>query len=239
MQKQFSLKIETFFQAVSLADQFIKQTLTNSQQLPPLNLLAATALHIIAKIEGAPLRIDDTIRATTSKQDPVFTQDALLELESQIVHKVDFSRLPSSPVPFVERFAQLFGIRDTSDTHVMQVRTLTSQYCRFMYRESCFLALKPSQIAAASLMLAVNISQSFLSQAILGLEPIPLDYFKSCIEEEMKARDWSHSREAGQKSPLHRWTGTIERITQVSREKDLKVSYCILVERLDKYCYGN
>ena len=138
-------------------------------------MLALTALYIIAKIEETPIGIDKIIEASKIMRGVVCTQDALLELESRIVHEVDFTRLSTSPVPLVESFAQLYGLRDSTIANVMQVKMLAIQYCKFMFRGSCFLELKPTQIAAASLMLAINISQSILSKAVLNLEPIPPD----------------------------------------------------------------
>ena len=49
----------------------------------------------------------------------------------------------------------------------------------------------------------------------------------------------SHSHEEKWKCPLHRWTTSIEKITLVSKEKDLKVAYRMLISTLDRLCYGN
>ena len=72
-----------------------------------------------------------------------------------------------SPVPFLERFQMIYGFEKMeSDINSKQIGDLSRKLCRFMQRDEQFLNFRPSQIAAASILLAVNLGQSNLAETI-------------------------------------------------------------------------
>ncbi len=65
---------------------------------------------------------------------------------------LDFDIKFNTPVFFLERYLHLFGLdREESD-----MSNTAYSLCQFMQRESLFLKFKPSQLASACLILAIN-----------------------------------------------------------------------------------
>lgn len=105
-------------------------------------------------------------------------------MEERVLRSLDFSCHYISPVPFLERYLRIFGIdlEKKSDKHTTQLQKLSHQYCRFMLRDSSFLIYRPSQIAAASLLFAINISQSKVAP-LIGINKIEESEMKSLFFE--------------------------------------------------------
>ena len=90
-----------------------------------------------------------------------------------------------------------------------------------MQRESCFLAYRPSQIAAASLLFAINFSQSKVVKPILGLERIPKAELETIVSEELMFHFNSDKvippkglqTRVELSDPLRLWTIEIENLT--------------------------
>ena len=59
-----------------------------------------------------------------------------------------------STVPFLERYQLLLGIHNDEE-ETAQIGDMASKLCRFMQRDEQFLRYRPSQLAAASLILAI------------------------------------------------------------------------------------
>ena len=86
-------------------------------------------------------------------------REVLIALEESILKTLQFQiRFVNVPF-FLERFKLIFDL-DGSDNRSLQVSNMASRFSRFALRESQFLSFKPSQIAAACLILASNISYS-------------------------------------------------------------------------------
>ena len=64
----------------------------------------------------------------------------------------------ASPLAFLERFQQLFGLDRTEENeHLCQMSMLMRAIIRFVLRDSINLVLKPSLVAAVALTLTINI----------------------------------------------------------------------------------
>ena len=86
----------------------------------------------------------------------VSKRDFLL-LESEIVRSLEFSFHHVSPLSFLERFQRVFELdQEKTDEASSYVGSLAREYCLKMQRDATFLQFKPSQIAAASITLAVK-----------------------------------------------------------------------------------
>ena len=104
-----------------------------------------------------------------------------------------------------------------------------------MLRESQYLSLKPSQVAAASLILAINISTSDLANRLgiqkmhdLNLKSL---FFENVISIEM---DGVRQHNKNEHCPLKIWNKMVRRVTQLSIKKDLVPAYqtvCIAVDK--------
>ena len=60
---------------------------------------------------------------------------------------------------------------------------MASKLCRFMQRDEQFLRYRPSQIAAASLILALNLSESTFAKQI-GMTPKPNGDIEKGLDNE-------------------------------------------------------
>ena len=156
-------RIETLFLAGSLADRYASLCCKSKVSLPCLLELSVTSLLIAVKIEehGEP-SFDRMIDLVMEIHEVKFEKKRLLKLEEKMLRAFDFSLRRASSVDFLSRFVRLFGLESETikQEHSDQVIFLASTYCRFMMRESLFLQFKSSQIAAASLLFAINLCQS-------------------------------------------------------------------------------
>lgn len=111
------------------------------------------------------------IRLLADTQRLFVTKQALIQLEEKIIRALEFSLHFVSTVPFLERYQLILGIH-SDDEETQQIGDMASKLCRFMQRDEQFLRYRPSQIAAASLILALNLSESMFAKQI-GMTPKP------------------------------------------------------------------
>ena len=68
-------------------------------------------------------------------------------------------------MPFLERFLRLYGIKqDEEDSGIRQLASLAKEYVLVLQRSPTYLNYRPSQIAAASVMCAININSSTITK---------------------------------------------------------------------------
>ena len=237
-----SYKLETLYLAVSLADRYLVNIAVQGEQAPCLITLGMTCLLIAAKLEE-PVSpsykilirtMNDLHKANVQKRD-------LLRLEEKILIALEFSCHHISPIPFLERYFRIFGIDNgIKDRQAHQLRTYARQYCRFMQREPCFLNFRPSQIAAASLMFAINISQSDIANEI-GLKKIDEASFKSLFFETSIYLEISGKKVQDEESicALRMWSASIEKLTCVKKQQDVAPVYRMLAKKLDEVWYDH
>ena len=90
----------------------------------------------------------------------------MIDLEEKVLRALEFSCHHVSPIPFIDRYLRLLGIDqddDEDDLDLIQIANLAIEYSMVMQRSPSFLKYRPSQIAAASVLCAINISVSSIS----------------------------------------------------------------------------
>lgn len=109
-----------------------------------------------------------------------------------------------------------------------------------MQRDSTFLNFRPSQIAAASILLAINISQSKVAPEIgvKQIEEMALKslFFETAIHMEVAGKK---VEEKNANCPLRYWNDSVQKLTAVKRGADINAAYKELVEKLNKNWYEN
>lgn len=81
-----------------------------------------------------------------------------LTLELNILTLLEFDLKFNSPIFFLGRYLHLFGINEEqTDSALSSVGIMAHKVCQLLQREPEFLRFKPSQVAAACLMYAINI----------------------------------------------------------------------------------
>ena len=85
---------------------------------------------------------------------------------------LQFSIHCAGPIPFLERYQRLFGLDQEKEDHdFKQVGFTARQFCKYMQRYGQFLNWKPSQIAAAALILSIKLNLSSIASQV-GLRPL-------------------------------------------------------------------
>ena len=134
-----------------------------------------------------------------------------------------------STVPFLERYQLLLGIHNDEE-ETAQIGDMASKLCRFMQRDEQFLRYRPSQLAAASLILALNLSESMYAKQI-GMTPKPDAYeqkglnFEQTINLEIGGVKAAKQKSNVKSVPLKMWDRAMEQISKVSRFRDVKPVY--------------
>ena len=92
----------------------------------------------------------------------------MVNLEEKILKALEFDLVWTSPLQFLERFQRLFSLDQVlHDKHSYLIDSSAIYLCRFMLRDVKFLSFKPSQIAVAAFMLALNANlETPLSKAL-------------------------------------------------------------------------
>ena len=235
-------KVETLYLAVSLADRYLVYIAVGEAQAPPsLVTLAVTCILMAAKLEEpiAP-SFARMINLLAEQQQTVLDKTELIDLEEAIVKMLDFSLRHVSSIHFLERFTRLFGIdQERNDKRARQVANLARDYCKCMQREALFLDFRPSQNAAASLLLAINVSQSGVAPA-LGIKRIPPLEMKSLLNEALSVHDElaaGFTAESNAAGPITKWNSAIEKLTFLKRDSNVGPAYSALIEYLNESLY--
>ena len=234
-------KRETLYLAVSLADRYLVYAAFSKKEPPCLVTLAVTCVLLAAKLEE-PISPSFTrmINLLAEQQQTILEKQALIDLEEQIIKMLDFSVRTVSPCHFLERYLRLFGIDGKKqDKNARQVANLARNYCKFMQREAPFLAYKPSATAAASLVLAINISQSEVAPSI-GVKRIPELKMQSLLHDTLTIHAELSAGlldEQDTTSPLRIWNPAVEKLTLLKREANIRPVYRALIENLNESVY--
>ena len=109
-----------------------------------------------------------------------------------------------------------------------------------MQRHASFLAFRPSQIAAAALIFAINMTQSPVASLcrVKRIEDLTLKslFFESVIYMEIAG---VRVEESDSRCPLRMWSQSVEKLTAVKRARDVKPCYIELVKSLNAHQYDN
>lgn len=155
-QKRWGL--ETLFLAISIADRFLRHRADQKKRAPCAVLLAVTSLLLAAKLNEAVRPAFVVMnRLLHADFNVSVTKRDFLYLEREIVVALEFSMHDVTPLAFLGRFQRVFDLdRETEDDAAKYVGNLARDYCLLMQRDASFLQFMPSQIAAASITLAIK-----------------------------------------------------------------------------------
>ena len=85
----------------------------------------------------------------------------MIETESQVIRMLDWDLHMVGPIFFLERYQRIFGVEnERNDPEATRVGGLARKIIRCLLLSSNYLRFKPSQIAAAALVLSININGS-------------------------------------------------------------------------------
>ena len=180
------------------------------------------------------------VRLVQTMWDVETSRAKLIDLETRIIHVLEFDLHYTSPLTFVERFLRLYNLDTTgSDYEAMMIFNLTRLFCRTLLRSQAYLRLKPSQVASAALTLAVNICSSPLISK-LGFQPLPdKPKLDSLVMDNVVSIEMNGiSSKPRDPCPLAMWTPEILRLTSLSMETDLKPGYLALLKEVDAHIFG-
>ena len=140
---KFRLVPETLYLCVNIIDRYCSvQEVRRSQ----LQLVGVTALFLACKYEEIyPPEVRDCVYIT----DRAYTDEEVLDMEQDIVAKLQFCFTVPTAYPFLQRFFTLVRASDL-------VKHAASYYNERTLQEHEMLQYRPSEICAASVVLALN-----------------------------------------------------------------------------------
>ena len=110
------------------------------------------------------------------------------------------------------------------------------KYVLAMQRLPTYLKYRPSQIAAASVICAINISISSITNS-LKLTSVNESTLRNLISNIYSTTD--HLKAASGHHPLRHWNKSIRKLTGISADKLIKPVYIDLIEILDTSVYNS
>ena len=147
---------ETSFLAVNIADRFLSAVAKRSAQTPSHVLLALTVTVLAAKITESSLPCYDyTVSMLPEFLRQKVNKDQFKILEGNILTLLEFSLHYNCPMFYLSRYLRIFGL-DAEEYEA--IRAWAVGLCQLLQRETIYLELRPSQVAAASLMFAANMA---------------------------------------------------------------------------------
>lgn len=156
----------TLYLAVNIADKYLSTLARKAMPAPEVVTLGAVSLLLAAKLNESmkpnmrnmAILINDTISAKIELKD-------LVTLEKQILNELEFDLQSETSINFVERFCQLFYLDEglfpaqsasESSTFAQEVCRIARTLSRYALSETLFLQFRPSQVAAAAVLLALS-----------------------------------------------------------------------------------
>lgn len=173
--------------AINLADRYLHYLAKRGEKAPLLSHLTVISLLMAAKL-NEPLvpAFENMVNMINGWQQDHMTNRDLVRLEEMIIKALEFDLNTVTPLHFLERFQRLFGLEQVSkDKHSYLVDASAFYLCRFMMRDIRFLRYKPSQIAAAAFMLALNANLDTPLAKALDVELLDQEHIsiESCFQE--------------------------------------------------------
>lgn len=142
---QFKLETETYHMAVSIIDRYLQ--VTPNVQRSKLQLVGVTALFLAAKYEELyPPEINDFVYITSD----TYTKQQIIEMELKIFKALDFNLSVPQCIHFLRRFTKAAKSNENQHLLAKYVMELTSMDYTMAH-------FKPSEVAAASLFLAIQL----------------------------------------------------------------------------------
>ena len=158
------------------------------------------------------------IRLVSTEWNVTVTKKDLIDLEERVIRMLDFDLHYTGPIFFLERFQRIYNLDQTQrDRDAYAIDFLARSFCRSMLRSRHFLRLKPSQVGAAALILAINLGTSDLAPKVgiqkmqdLNLKSL---FFENVISIEM---DGVRQKSKNESCPLKMWNKVVRRTTKMT-----------------------
>ena len=146
---------------MNLADRYLAKLAEAETKAPCLVALGVTTLLMAAKIEEPISPSFERMVGLLKKYEITnISKQILLDQEEQVILKLDFQLRDVSSIQFLERYHRLFGIDTRAEDQLREVVLLAYRLCTHQLGKAQFLSFKPSQQAAAAMILAINICLS-------------------------------------------------------------------------------
>ena len=151
-------KIETLFIAANIFDRYINAMGPQNFNKSLIINLATISVLMSAKLEQ-PISpsFSRMIGLLTDEEKQYVTKKSLIDLESQILLKLGFDFNFQGPIQSMERYLRLLGYQSNTT-----VNDMSYQMCKFQLNDASFLEYRPSEIAAAAVILSINIYEEDL-----------------------------------------------------------------------------
>ncbi|OQR66947.1 cyclin-A2-like [Tropilaelaps mercedesae] len=141
--EEYKMSDETLFLAVSLIDRFLS---VMSVVRGKLQLVGTAAMFIAAKVEEIyPPQLNEFVYIT----DDTYSSQQIIRMEALLLKTLGFSLGGAHPLAFLRRFAIEAGAS-------LKVAHMAQYICELSLLRSASLAYRPSEIGAASLILAMH-----------------------------------------------------------------------------------
>ena len=248
--KKKEYKQETLHLAGNLADRYLSIVLPQGKPLPNLFALGATVMLMAAKLEQ-PISpsFNRMLALLPSSEQARISKKDLIDLEERILLTLNFSMHAAGPIPFIERFQRLFGIdQETLDHDFKQVGFTARQFVKYMQRYGQFLQWKPSQLAAAAIVLSINLNLSKVGPSV-GLKALRGDQVQRLVQGTLPVnviaeltgavkqaqKQTPYIKTSINSDPLSIWTNKIAELTGLDSHRDFAEIYTALMNHLDTH----
>jgi len=175
---KFRLQPETLYLCVNIIDRYLSLAHIRYEYL---QLLGITALFVASKYEE---QYPPVVKDCVNIADRSYSIQQILDMEFEIVIKLDFKMTVPTAYPFLQRFLHI-----TNAPNV--VRDLASFFTERMLQEYCMLHFRPSLLVSAAVCLAWNnpgVRESIetmvsLNRELPGVFEIIINYTGYCEQE--------------------------------------------------------
>ena len=128
-------------------------------------MTAATILLGAKLEEHRQPTVKTMIKIFKEKMELSFEKDKILKLERDILKGLEFESFDVYPMLFVERYYRLLGL-DKNSKSFGQIFLAAKIYCKVFLREAESLDFLPSRLAAACVLLAMNVCTSKIAASV-------------------------------------------------------------------------
>ena len=120
---------------------------------------------------------------------------------------------------------------EATDVQARLIGQMARQFCRSFLRQQEYLSFKPSQVAASSLLLAINLCQLDIAPS-LGLKKfeslnVKSLYFDTCMNIEI---DGQKVMSKQKDEYLKLWNKHVRQMTTLSGQVDVKPAYKVICQ---------
>ena len=156
---------------------------------------------------------------------------------------LDFDVRIATPIPFLERFERILDLRASyQNERQVQIKLLARRFCTFSLKDHAFLEHKPSVIAAACLLIAINLSEPPTAHAIdikqTGTPMALIKTERAIPLSKQGLTDPSEASESSSQTSLELlWDLARTQVTGIS-VKDILPCYLTLLNSLDRAEFG-